>query len=132
MRVSRQLIETLRVPFSEWRDHRLLPLDPETVDTIEVRGEENFLMRRQTNGTFTITGPESLVADSATVREWLEHLNGLVVTNFVKDGVTAFGVYGLANPVRQYIFKAAATNAATPATNGVEAEVPENPKALKT
>jgi hypothetical protein len=117
VRVSRQLIETLRVPFSEWRDHRLLPLDPETVDTIEVRGEENFLMRRQTNGVFTITGPENLMADSVTVREWLGHLSGLVVTNFVKDGVTDFAVYGLAKPVRQYSFKTAATNAATPVTN---------------
>src|SRR5260221_746549 len=92
--IPRQLVETLRMPFSDWRDHRLIPFDPETVDSIDIRADESFSLRRQTNGNFAISGPENLVAEGAFVRSWLDQLTRLVVTNFVKDGVTDFAAYG--------------------------------------
>ena len=112
--VSTQLVSALRVSFNELRERRLLGFAPETVESIEARGEESFILQRQTNGSFTITGVQPLIADAASTRQWLEHLSRLEATDFVKDGVTEFSVYGLTPPRRQYLLKVLPTNAVAP------------------
>ena len=116
--VARSLVETLATPVADLRDRRLVSLPP-VIDTIEVRSEEPFTVRRQTNDTWTVG--EGWLADPPFVRFWLEHLNRLQV-EFVKDVVTDFSAYGLAQPSRQYLFKTTVTNAAGP-TNLVVAQL---------
>ena len=108
--VARSLVETLATPVADLRDRRLVTLPP-GIDTIEVRSEEPFTVRQQTNDSWTVG--EGWVADALFVRSWLEHLNRLQV-EFVKDVVTDFSSYGLALPSRQYLFKTTITNALGP------------------
>ena len=114
--VSTQLVSALRASFNDLRDRRLLAFAPETVESIDVRGQEIFALQRQTNGSFTLIGPQTLTADPADARQWLVHLSQLEVTDFVKDGVTDFSAYGLDTnqPARQYLVKVLPTNAAAP------------------
>lgn len=117
--VSKSLLETLHVPVADLRDRHLLILPPR-VDTIEVRSEEPFTLRKQTNDLW-MTG-EGMVADPTFMRIWLEDISRLQVVEFVKDVVTDFSNFGLASPTRQYLFKTTVTNAVGP-TNVVVAQL---------
>ncbi len=121
--VPRSLLESIRIPFSELRDRQLLSFVPETVDEIDVTGKENFVVRRQTNGTWRVADP-AIVADTEIMRDWLGRLSRLEVTQFVKDVVTDFSAYGLATPSRRYVLKSNAANPSNGApTNQVLAEL---------
>jgi hypothetical protein len=112
--ISTQLVSALRASFTDLRERRLLPFAPDIVENVDVRGQENFTLQRQTNGSYTVTAPQALIADAAEARQWLAHLGQLEVTDFVKDGVTDFSTYGLAKPERQYVVKVWPTNASAP------------------
>lgn len=118
--VPKTFLETLHTPFTELRDRRLVDFDPAAVDLIEVRGTEQFTLRRQTNNTWT-TG-DNLTADIPYMRDLLVLLSQLEITEYVKDVVTDFSSYGLKPPQLQYILKAGVTNAAGP-TNVVLAHL---------
>jgi hypothetical protein len=118
--VSVALLQVLNTPAPEFRDRRLLAFDPETISLIEVRSEDPFTIRRQTNGTW-LAG-ENIVADGFFMWDWLRRLSRLQVTDFVKDVVTDFSSYGLAPARRQYVFKTTMTNA-TGLTNMLVAEL---------
>lgn len=108
--VAKSLLDMLNTPASEFRDRQVLTLQPASVSLIEVRSDDPFTVRRQTNDTW-LAG-ETLVADGPLMREWLQRLSQLQVADFVKDVVTDFSSYGLAPPRRQYILKTTVTNAA--------------------
>ena len=107
--VARALLESINLPVAELRDRRLLAFQPSEVSLIEVRSEEPFTIRRQTNDAW-VAG-ESTPADGPFMRDWLLRLSQLQVAEFVKDVVTDFSSYGLAQPRRQYILKTSVTNA---------------------
>jgi hypothetical protein len=112
--VSRDLLEVLQTSHTELRDRRLLAFTPDAVEAIEVVGAENFSVRRLTNGTWTVG--DNLPADPELMREWLGRL-GRLEGSVEKDVVTDFASYGLAEPIRQYLLKGSATNAAGAITN---------------
>ncbi|MCX6905382.1 MAG: DUF4340 domain-containing protein, partial [Verrucomicrobia bacterium] len=108
--VPKALLEMLHTPAAEFRDRRLLAFQPASISLIEVRGDEPFTLRRQTNDTW-LAG-ENLTAESSFIHDWLQRLSQLQVTEYVKDVVTDFSNYGLAQPSRQYVLKTSVTNAA--------------------
>ena len=108
--VAKSLLDTLNTPAAEFRDRRVLAFQPASVSLIEVRSDDPFTVRRQTNDTW-LAG-ETTVTDGPLMREWLQRLSQLQVVDFVKDIVTDFSSYGLAPPRRQYILKTTVTNAA--------------------
>ena len=63
-----------------------------------------------------MTEPQPLLADTELVRECLDLLS-TAQGEVEKDVVTDFGAYGLAEPIRQYLLKSAATNASDTASN---------------
>lgn len=103
--VARSVTEPLRQPFSAYRDRRLASFDAATVDVVEVRGEDFFTLRRQTNDEWRVTEPLNFAADRAIVEEMVKTLGTLEILDFVKDVVTDFSSYGLAKPVRQYTLR---------------------------
>jgi hypothetical protein len=107
--VPRSLVEALETPASAYRDLRLLAFQPISVTQVEVRSDEPFTLRRQTNDTW-LAG-ETTVTDSPFVWDWLQRLSQLQVAEFVKDVVTDFSSYGLAQPSRTYILQTTVTNA---------------------
>jgi hypothetical protein len=115
--VPRPPLERLRAPFVEYRDRRLATFDLAAVDNVEVRGEDAFALRRDTNGAWRVVEPLNFAADAGIVTNLLLALAVLEVSEFVKDVVTDFSAYGLAKPSRRYALKATGTNAAGTATN---------------
>ncbi len=103
--VSRQLLDTLRVPFTELRDPLLLTFKPETVETIDVIGEDSFTVQRLGADAWSIGGSATNLADATMVRDWLAQLSRVEIQDFVKDVVTDFSAYGLAPARRQILLK---------------------------
>jgi len=118
---ANELVEPWRAPANDFRDLHLLVVT-QPVDAIEIRGEENFSVQRQTNDTWRVL-PQDLPTDEASVNELISVLGGLhleVAQGFVTEaGLTN---YGLAPPLRQYTFYARADGAAG-ASNSVLAEL---------
>jgi len=114
--VSRSVLEAVQVPATELRDRHLLTFDPATVDSMEIFGEEHFNLRRQGASTWLVNEPQPTLADSDLVRECLNLLS-TVEGDVEKDVVTDFGMYGLAQPIRQYVLKSTTTNSAQITTN---------------
>jgi len=114
--VSRSVVEAVQLPATELRDRHLLAFDPATVDTLEISGEEHFNLRRQGGSTWLVSEPQPTLADSDLVRECLNLLT-TVEGDVEKDVVTDFGMYGLAQPIRQYVLKTTTTNSAQITTN---------------
>jgi hypothetical protein len=114
--VSADLVSPWRAPASEFRDPQLLNLTA-SVESIEVRGEESFVLRRQSTNGWRVL-PQDFAADPALAKEFLGALSGLHIAEFVKDIVTDADLpaYGLASPARQYTLFGAAP-AAPGATN---------------
>jgi len=108
--VSKELVEKLAIPFTELRDRHLFSFVPELVTQIELLGEENITIRRQTNGLWRVTEPDEFPADGMLVMELLGDLFAMQVSQFEKDIVTDFSPYGLAQPLRQVTLKTSATN----------------------
>lgn len=113
--VSTNVLEWLRVPYSELRDRRLVAFTPEVIDAIEVAGDETFTVKKQANGAWAVA---ETPVDSAFVNEWIAGLNQIAVLDFVKDVVTDFSPFGLAPPKRQYTLRSTMTNGAV-VSNGI-------------
>ena len=95
---------------------------PGKVDAVDVRGEQNFSVRKQTNNLWFVTEPEFMPADADLVRDWLNQLS-FMEGQVEKDVVTDLAPYGLAVPARQYILKAAITNSLGAPTNRIIAQL---------
>lgn len=108
--VPKALLDLLATPYSELRERQLAPFAPEMVDSIEARGDENFVLRKSGPGWVVDETP----VDSLFVERWLLELSRLKASEFVKDVVTDFTPYGLEPPLRQYTLRMAVTNAVGP------------------
>lgn len=121
--VPKALLDILLVPHSEMRDHHLMNFGVAEVDSVEVLGAETFLVRRLTNGTWTVGEAAPRPADTELMKDWLTalaRLEGKVEADVVTDFKT---VYGLEPPARQYLLRAAVTNSAGTVSNRVVAEL---------
>ncbi len=69
------------------------------VAAIDVRGQENFSLQRQTNDTWRVL-PQDFPADAGLVKDLLTALSGLQIVEFTNDVVIAADLpaYGLASP----------------------------------
>lgn len=122
--VPKDLLEFLQRPHSWLRDHHLMSFNPATVESVEViGGTENFVVRRQTNGTWIAGAAAPVVVDTELMKDWLDamtRLEGSVEAEVVTDLKT---VYNLNPPARQFVVRAAVTNSAGAVSNRVVAEL---------
>jgi hypothetical protein len=111
------IVTTAREPLLPWRgsvndfrDSHLLELTAPVAE-IEVRGQDNFTLKRQGSNDWQIAG-EKFPADAENVQRFIKDLADLRVaeSGFVKDVVTApdLPAYGLAEPTRQITLRSAA------------------------
>jgi hypothetical protein len=116
--VSRDALAPWRGAVNDFRDTRLLELTAPVAE-IEVRGENNFILREQGSNDWQIVG-EKFPADADNVQLFVKTLAGLRIAEFVKAAVTApdLPAYGLAAPQRQIILRSAAGD-----TNSVVAQM---------
>jgi len=114
--VSKSVIDAIQVPALELRDKHLLSFEPASVDSIEIAGEETFTVRRQGSNSWVFVDASGAPADAGLITECLMQMRG-VEGDIEKDVVTDFGAYGLAQPIRRYVLKAATTNSTESSTN---------------
>ncbi|MEI7730043.1 MAG: DUF4340 domain-containing protein [Verrucomicrobiota bacterium] len=119
--VPHDLAEQLQVPFVTLRDRHLLAFPPGAVTQIEVRQQENIVIRKTGTNQWRLVEPLDLPADNSLVRELIADLYSFEVAEFEKDVVTDFAGYGLEKPMAQVFFKAGNTNG-TAVTNSVLAQ----------
>jgi hypothetical protein len=116
-RVDKAITNTLSVPYTELRDHRLLSLPLDTVNCVEFQADESVVLQQRTNGQWMITAPVRMPADEEVVRGFFHQLNHLEVFEFTKDVVTDFAEFGLAPPARQLHLKQLPRDRASDTTN---------------
>lgn len=91
---------------AEFRDRRLVSLQPSQVDEIEFRGPAAFTLQRVTNEVWQIAGTNAILADPALVFDLLSALSAMEVSQ-LKDVVTPldFPNYGLEPPAREILLR---------------------------
>jgi len=106
---ARSNIAVLQLPYSDWRNRRLISLETNRVAEITgsyLFGDQVFSYRlaSDTNHVWRMAEPEVLPVDAELVNEFFTQMNTLRITAFEKDLVTDFAEYGLAVPARQFSF----------------------------
>ena len=120
--VPRTVIDLLRVSHTELRETQLLSFLPSTVAVLEVRGSENFSVRREGKDQWVVQ-PGGAVADGELMTEILTSFHQLKVKEFSKDFVTDFSPYGLAAPAYQWSLRGTRTNSMGQLTNSLLAQL---------
>ncbi|HEU6447119.1 MAG TPA: DUF4340 domain-containing protein [Verrucomicrobiae bacterium] len=102
---SKDTLSTWFGSVNSFRDPLLMEFTAEPAE-IEVRGENNFTLRRDGTNAWTIAG-EKFSADADEVQLFIKILASLRVKDFVKDVVTAPDLesYGLNKPTREIIVR---------------------------
>ncbi|HRY46864.1 MAG TPA: DUF4340 domain-containing protein [Candidatus Paceibacterota bacterium] len=103
--IPKELVDKLRVSYTDLRDRHLFSESLEHANLIEIRAEETFTLQKLTNESWRMTSPVNMPADKAMVREFLLRLGQMEILEFTKDVVTDFAIYGLAPAARHYSLK---------------------------
>ncbi len=117
--VSTNILQSLRKEFRDLRDKRLIAFAPETIDVIEVHGDETFLLKKQPNGVWTVA---DVPVDTAFINMRLMSLAQMQVIDFEKDVVADFAPFALDPPRRQIALRTSSTNGAV-VTNALVARL---------
>ena len=120
--LPRSILDSLQLSFEDLRDTRLLSLQPERVESLEVRGTDAFTVRKQSTNEWVVT-PGGLQADASLMKDVLSWLQNLTIVEFSKDFVTDFSAYRLDPPTYSWILRGSSTNANGVVTNGVLAHL---------
>jgi hypothetical protein len=98
-------------PFRAWQadytnflDQHLISLSPDWIESIEAHGEDDFFVRKKTNGQWEVQGRENFPADSELMKDWLSGLEG-IQTAIEKTVVADLSPYGLSKPALRYSIK---------------------------
>jgi hypothetical protein len=93
------------------------------VGLIEVLAGETFAVQKQTDGKWKVVQPDIFAADPVLMRQFLDQLSAMEISEYVKDVVTDFSGYGLNPPKRRYTLKTGLTNTVSGITNRIEAQI---------
>jgi hypothetical protein len=99
--VAKEALKPWQVAYTNFLDQHLISLSPALIASISVRGEDNFEVRRQTDGQWLVLAGKSFPADSALMEYWLAQFTNMT-TEIAKRVVTDFSEYGLMHPALQY------------------------------
>jgi len=99
--VPREPFKAWQVPYTSFLDPHFISLSPGLIDSIAVRGADDFVIRKQTNGPWVVVADSTFPADATLMDYWLSELTN-VSTEIVKTVVTDFSPYGLNHPTLQY------------------------------
>jgi hypothetical protein len=109
--------------FRDFLDHQLVTLTS-LPDEIEIQGQENFTLKRQTNGSWRIL-PHDFPADPVVMKDFLANFTNFHATEIVRNIAPEADLqrlYGLAPPKYQYTVKTMDLDSENP-TNRVIAQL---------
>ncbi|MGA2749348.1 MAG: DUF4340 domain-containing protein [Verrucomicrobiota bacterium] len=108
------IVLLVREPLRAWQgaytnflDQHLISLSPVYIESIVVRGDDDFVVRKQTNGTWEVAAAETFPADAILMQDWLGELSNMP-TEIEKAVVADFSEYGLSHPKLHYTVQFAA------------------------
>jgi hypothetical protein len=113
--VAKEPLKPWQASYTNFLDQHFISLSPGLIESIAVRGDDDFEVQRQTNGPWLVTAGKSFPADSALMDYWLAEFTNMN-TEIAKRVVTDFSDYGLTQPSLQYTLRfspAAGAQAAT-------------------
>jgi hypothetical protein len=99
--VAKELLKPWQAPYTNFLDQHFISMSPDLIVSITVRGEDNFEVRKQTNGQWMVMAGQSFPTDSLLMDYWLAEFTNMT-TEIAKRVVTDFSDYGLAHPCLQY------------------------------
>ncbi|MFN7137713.1 MAG: DUF4340 domain-containing protein [Limisphaerales bacterium] len=108
--VPKEPFDPWLAPHVEFRDRRLIRLASDRVESVEVRGSEEFAVKPLPGGKWQVSGKETFSADPDAVGDLLDVLSKVEIV-FENDVVTDFSVYGLTNPIADLVVSGTMTNA---------------------
>jgi hypothetical protein len=104
VKIAQDSLKPWQAPYTNFLDQHFISLSPSLVESIQVRGQDDFVVRKQTNGQWLVEAGQSFPADARLMDIWLSSLTN-VPTEIVKTVVTDFAPYGLSNAALQYIVR---------------------------
>jgi hypothetical protein len=113
--VDKEPLKPWQAPYTNFLDQHFISLSPSLIESIAVRGDDNFEVQKQTNGQWLVLAEKSYPADSLLMDYWLATFTNMS-TEIAKRVVTDYSEYGLSQPALQYTLhfsNAAGAQAAT-------------------
>jgi hypothetical protein len=113
--VAREPFRAWQADYTNFLDQHFVSLSPGWIESIETHGEDDFAVRKQTNGDWVVHALQDFPADATLMADWLAALTN-IPTAIEKTVVADFTEYGLSHPALRYSihFSAdAGSNAAT-------------------
>ena len=102
--IPKESLRAWQAPSTNFLDQHFVSLSPSLIDSITVRGGDEFVARKQTNGQWQVVGGKGFPADAPLMGYWLASFTN-VPTEIVKTVVTDYSPYGLDPPCLQYIVR---------------------------
>ncbi|MGV3773893.1 MAG: DUF4340 domain-containing protein [Verrucomicrobiales bacterium] len=101
--VNQPIVESLKQPYKNFHESRLLSFNMNAIDQIEIKSIENFTLARQQN-RWMVKGPFEGMADPGIMQEFLTNLAAIEIVDFAKDVPTDVDLknYLLAPPLISY------------------------------
>ena len=102
--VVRQPLRAWEGAYTNFLDQHLISVPPAWVESIDVRGDSSFTVRKQTNGQWQVLAGAVFPADALLMEFWLGGLTN-IPTEIAKTVVADSSAYGLTPPALRYILK---------------------------
>jgi hypothetical protein len=124
--VSRDLVQFLKQPYKAFHDPRLMTMDNiAALDRVRVKFLEDFVLQRQADGQWTVTGKETFRADLELLGEFVNKLFRLRILDIAKEVPTEADLQalGLLKPAVTFSLFQRVTNAPNAITNTLYSEL---------
>ncbi len=99
--VAKESLKPWQAPYTNFLDQHFVSLSPSLISSITVQGDDDFEVRRQTNGQWLVKADKTFPADSILMDYWLAQFTNMP-TEIAKRVVTDFSDYGLSHPCLEY------------------------------
>jgi hypothetical protein len=95
--VAREPLRGWQGAYTNFLDQHLLSVPPSWIESIEVRGDDNFTAQKQSNGQWQVLAGTRFTADALLMEDWLAGFTN-IATEIEKTVVADFSDYGLSRP----------------------------------
>jgi hypothetical protein len=102
--VARQPLRAWQGAYTNFLDQHLISVPPGWVESIDVRGDNNFTVQKQANGPWQVLAGANFPADPLLMEFWLAGFTN-IPTEIEKTVVADSSVYGLTRPALRYTVK---------------------------
>ena len=99
--IARDLFRPWQGDYTNFLDQHLISLSPGWIESIEAHGEDDFSVRKETNGQWEVHAGKDFSADAALMADWMLALTN-ISTAIEKTVVADFSEYGLVHPALRY------------------------------